>query len=112
MLAMDVFLLSILILLHPMYGVYLLCKRKFPSAVFRILLPFITLSCLNVKTIGYRPHQSSTETFRQSLTEGNIVAYLGILAAFLWIMCMIVDIRSAISWMNKRIHKKSHPMDD
>lgn len=105
---MDAFLLSIVMLLHPAYGIYLLCKKKYPSALFRMFLPFITLYCLNVHTIGYVPEQSPTETFRQSLTEGNAIAYLGILAAILWILFMIVDVRVLL----ERLYKKSHPLDD
>lgn len=105
---MDVFLLSIVMLVHPAYGVYLVCKRKYLSALFRIFLPFITLSCLNVHTIGYVPEQSSSETFRQSLTEGNGIAYLGLLAAILWLLFMIIDVRTLIGCL----HEKSHPWDD
>lgn len=103
--AMDVFLLSVVMLLHPAYGVYLLCRKKYPSALFRIFLPFITLYCLNIHTIGYVPEQSPTETFRQSLMNGNVIAYLGTLAAILWLLFMIIDIRVLI----ERLHKKSHP---
>lgn len=99
---MDVFLLSCLVLLHPIYGVYLLFKKKYLDAMFRIVLPFVTLSCLNLRTIGYRSGQSSLETFRQSLMEGNVIAYLGVLSAFLWLICILMDVRNIVIPMSNR----------
>lgn len=102
---MDVFLLSVIVLIHPAYGVYLLFRKKYLSALFRIFLPFITIYCLHPHTVGYVPEQSSVETFRQSLTDGNAIAYLGMIAASLWLLLMIADVRSMLGCL----HKKSHP---